>query len=182
MVPLFPEKWIHVTPPVTHAHTQIYTHKNVSLDILYKGFFYSRWERRKKFQKTHKRNILVSLRSRPTSFTWAAQEHETDGAVVNFQSFQCSTCTDSSWLSSTLCMNHKRSYIANIFSENIRRRKRSPDSDEFRAPSESYFYPCFFVMTGLGQLWGKLSGVSQAALHSACQYMTPSWLGTSYKH
>lgn len=57
MVPLFPEKWIHVTPPVTHAHTQIYTHKNVSLDILYKGFFYSRWEKAEKVpenaQKKH---------------------------------------------------------------------------------------------------------------------------------
>lgn len=37
-------------------------------------------------------------------------------------------------------------------------------------------------MKDLGQLQETLSGVSQAALYSACQYMTPSWLSTAQKH
>lgn len=54
----------------------------------------------------------------------------------------------------------------------------------YNAPSESC-YVCsssFSVMKDLRQLRETLSGVSQAALYSVCQNMTPSWHSTAKKH
>lgn len=51
------------------------------------------------------------------------------------------------------------------------------------APGDScYDYPsCVCVIKDLGQLLGTLSGVSQAAPYSACQYITPCWLSKAQK-